>query len=192
VSPLSAAPSRIERMSDTTASTQAEQPELLHVTADGTEVVQGSNDLDDVTTTTEGPLDRATATDDTADAHVATGEASSAGADVTTEGPVDDATATDGTADADLATDEASAAPERDDAGGDQEVLGASEPGEASTTVKDPSDWVTGDEPMTGAQKSYLDTLARAAGDQLSADLTKAEASEHIERLQAKTGRGSS
>ncbi|WP_243695001.1 DUF3072 domain-containing protein [Labedella populi] len=56
--------------------------------------------------------------------------------------------------------------------------------------MKDPDDWVTGDEPMTGAQRSYLDTLAREAGEELSADLTKAEASEHIERLQAKTGRG--
>ena len=54
---------------------------------------------------------------------------------------------------------------------------------------KDPSEWVTGDEPMTGAQRSYLDTLARQAGEQLPADLTKAEASEHIDRLQQQTGR---
>jgi DUF3072 family protein len=72
------------------------------------------------------------------------------------------------------------------------EVLGADQPGQASTTVKDPSEWVTGSEPMTGAQRSYLDTLARAAGEQLPADLNKAQASEHIERLQAKTGRGAS
>lgn len=58
------------------------------------------------------------------------------------------------------------------------------------TAVKDPDDWVTGDEPMTGAQRSYLDTLAREAGEELSADLTKGEASQHIERLQEKTGRG--
>lgn len=70
------------------------------------------------------------------------------------------------------------------------ETIGASEPGDASTTVKDPSDWVTGDEPMTGAQRSYLETLAREAGEQLPANLTKAQASEHIERLQAQTGRG--
>jgi hypothetical protein len=69
-------------------------------------------------------------------------------------------------------------------------VIGASEPGEASSTVKDPSEWVTGDEAMTGAQRSYLETLAREAGEQLPADLTKAEASEHIDRLQARTGRG--
>ena len=61
-----------------------------------------------------------------------------------------------------------------------------------NTTEKDPSDWATGDEPMTGAQRSYLDTLAREAGETLSADLTKAEASEHIDRLQAQTGRGQS
>lgn len=61
-----------------------------------------------------------------------------------------------------------------------------------SSASKDPSDWVTGDEPITGAQRSYLDTLAREAGEEISADLTKAEASEHIERLQEATGRGSS
>ena len=60
----------------------------------------------------------------------------------------------------------------------------------APAAQKDPEDWVTGDEPMTGAQRSYLDTLAREAGEQLSPDLTKAEASEHIDRLQDKTGRG--
>lgn len=60
----------------------------------------------------------------------------------------------------------------------------------ANPAAKDPSDWVTGDEPMTAAQKSYLDTLAREAGEELSADMTKAEASEHIDRLQEKTGRG--
>ena len=72
-------------------------------------------------------------------------------------------------------------------------MLGAPEPertDQGGTAAKDPEQWVTGDEPMTGAQRSYLDTLAREAGEQLSADLTKAEASEHIERLQEKTGRG--
>ena len=69
------------------------------------------------------------------------------------------------------------------------EVIGASAPA-ANTTEKDPDDWVTGDEPMTGAQRSYLDTLARDAGETLPADLTKAQASEHIERLQEATGRG--
>ncbi|MDQ1742433.1 MAG: hypothetical protein QOE23_772 [Pseudonocardiales bacterium] len=71
-----------------------------------------------------------------------------------------------------------------------EETIGASTPGASGTTEKDPSDWVTGDELMTGAQRSYLDTLAREAGEQLPADLTKAEASGHIDRLQAQTGRG--
>lgn len=58
------------------------------------------------------------------------------------------------------------------------------------TAVKDPADWVTGGEPMTGAQASYVHTLARAAGEEVGDDLTKAEASEKIEELQEKTGRG--
>lgn len=53
---------------------------------------------------------------------------------------------------------------------------------------KDPSEWVTGDDPMTDAQRSYLDTLARQAGEELPANLTKAEASEQIDRLQAQQG----
>lgn len=74
------------------------------------------------------------------------------------------------------------------------ETLGASahRDDSANPAEKDPSDWVTGDEPMTAPQRSYLDTLAREAGEELSADLTKAEASEHIERLQDKTGRSPS
>jgi Protein of unknown function (DUF3072) len=55
---------------------------------------------------------------------------------------------------------------------------------------KDPSDWTTGDEPMTGPQRSYLHTLAREAGENVPDDLTKAQASELIDRLQEKTGRG--
>ena len=50
--------------------------------------------------------------------------------------------------------------------------------------------WVTGDEPMTGPQRSYLQTLAQEAGEDVSDELTKAEASEAIERLQGATGRG--
>ena len=79
------------------------------------------------------------------------------------------------------------AAPAPESPEGDLLGAGAAAPG---TTEKDPDDWVTGDEPMTGAQRSYLDTLAREAGETLQADLTKAQASEHIERLQAVTGRG--
>lgn len=51
-------------------------------------------------------------------------------------------------------------------------------------------EWVTGDEPMTGPQQSYLQTLAREAGEEPKPELTKAEASEEIERLQEVTGRG--
>lgn len=59
-----------------------------------------------------------------------------------------------------------------------------------SSPEKDPEDWTTGDEPMTGPQRSYLETLAREAGEDVPADLTKARASELIDRLQEKTGRG--
>lgn len=55
---------------------------------------------------------------------------------------------------------------------------------------KDPDDWVTGDEKMTGPQASYLSTLAQEAGEEVDPNLTKAQASEEIERLQAATGRG--
>ena len=55
---------------------------------------------------------------------------------------------------------------------------------------KDPEEWTTGDEPMTGAQASYLQTLAREAGEEFQDDLTKAEASVRIEELQQATGRG--
>ena len=55
---------------------------------------------------------------------------------------------------------------------------------------KDPEDWTTGDEPMTGPQESYLNTLAREAGTEVQDDLTKAEASKRIDELQEKTGRG--
>ena len=58
-----------------------------------------------------------------------------------------------------------------------------------NSTVKDPDDWVTGDEPMTGAQASYLETLARQAGDDAPHDLSKAEASKLIDELQETTGR---
>src|SRR5437867_6713946 len=60
----------------------------------------------------------------------------------------------------------------------------------ARGAIKEPEEWITGEEPMTGAQESYLHTLAREAGEGVEGDLTKAEASERIEELQAKTGRG--
>ncbi|WP_198675937.1 DUF3072 domain-containing protein [Kribbella monticola] len=55
---------------------------------------------------------------------------------------------------------------------------------------KDPEDWTTGDEPMTGPQASYLETLAQEAGVEVPAELTKADASRLIDELQARTGRG--
>jgi Protein of unknown function (DUF3072) len=55
---------------------------------------------------------------------------------------------------------------------------------------KDPDQWVTGDESMTGPQASYLHTLAQEAGEPVDDSLTKAEASKKIDELQEKTGRG--
>jgi hypothetical protein len=79
----------------------------------------------------------------------------------------------------DTAPDESTRASGRDDAA----------PGVGSPE-KDPADWVTGDEPATGPQASYLGTLAREAGVEVPQDLTKAQASEMIDELQSRTGRG--
>lgn len=62
--------------------------------------------------------------------------------------------------------------------------------GTASNTVKDPDNWTTGDESMTGAQASYLKTLCEEAGEEFDASLSKADASKRIDALQAATGRG--
>lgn len=59
-----------------------------------------------------------------------------------------------------------------------------------SNAEKDPAYWTTGDQPMTGAQASYLKTLSEEAGENFDPDLTKAEASRRIDALQEKTGRG--
>jgi Protein of unknown function (DUF3072) len=61
---------------------------------------------------------------------------------------------------------------------------------EHSNMVKDPDEWTTGDEPMTGAQKSYLSTLSEEAGEEMDENLSKSEASKKIDELQRKTGRG--
>jgi hypothetical protein len=61
-----------------------------------------------------------------------------------------------------------------------------------SNLEKDPADWKTGDEPMTGAQASYLKTLSDQASEPFEEELTKAEASRRIDELQARTGRGQS
>ena len=63
---------------------------------------------------------------------------------------------------------------------------------DTSNTIKDPDDWKTGDEPMTGAQESYLNTLASEAGEKVEENLTKAEASKRIDELREKTGRDES
>ena len=60
----------------------------------------------------------------------------------------------------------------------------------ASNPEKDPSDWVTGDEPSTGPQQSYLSTLAQQAGEDVDpTELSKAEASQKIDELKEQTGR---
>lgn len=59
-----------------------------------------------------------------------------------------------------------------------------------SNTIKNPDDWTTGDEQMTGAQRSYLKTLSEEAKVDFDENLTKAEASKRIDELQQKTGRG--
>ena len=66
-----------------------------------------------------------------------------------------------------------------------------SDPNPGSNTVKDPDDWTTGDEPMTGAQASYLKTLSEEAddADSFAEDLSKAEASKRIDALREKLGR---
>ncbi len=59
-----------------------------------------------------------------------------------------------------------------------------------TNAVKNPDDWTTGDEPMTGAQASYLQTLSQEAGEEFDASLSKGGASKRINELQEKTGRG--
>jgi uncharacterized damage-inducible protein DinB len=61
-----------------------------------------------------------------------------------------------------------------------------------SNLEKDPDQWKTGDEPMTGAQASYLRTLSDQANEAFDEALTKAEASRRIDELQQRTGRGQS
>jgi hypothetical protein len=65
-------------------------------------------------------------------------------------------------------------------------------PNQAQNQEKDPETWVTGDEPMTGPQASYLETLMQQAGrqDEFDPSITKRQASEMIDKLQKETGRG--
>ena len=67
--------------------------------------------------------------------------------------------------------------------------MGASRNPADGGTIKDPNEWTTGDEPMTGAQASYLKTLSDQASEPFDENLTKAEASRRIDELQAMTGR---
>ena len=62
--------------------------------------------------------------------------------------------------------------------------------GPLGSPEKDPEDWVTGDEPMTGPQASYLETLSREAGVEFDPTISKAAASVRIDELQQQTGRG--
>ncbi|WP_353888653.1 DUF3072 domain-containing protein [uncultured Corynebacterium sp.] len=88
----------------------------------------------------------------------------------------------------DAAYDQAPPANEQAPQGDGQEMLGATGDAQDGNLEKDPSDWVSGDDPATEAQKSYIDSLAKQAGEQIPANLTKAQASEHIERLKKLTG----
>ncbi len=67
---------------------------------------------------------------------------------------------------------------------------GISNNNDNSNTFRDPDEWKTGDEEMTAAQRSYLQTLADEAGEEVDPNLTKAEASKRIDELQQRTGRG--
>ena len=73
---------------------------------------------------------------------------------------------------------------------GDENLFNTTEINKGSNAIKNPDDWTTGDETMTGAQASYLKTLCDEAGEQFEPSLTKAQASKRIDALQEKTGRG--
>jgi hypothetical protein len=66
----------------------------------------------------------------------------------------------------------------------------ANEQAQPSNAVKDPSEWTTGGETMTGAQASYLKTLCEEAGQEFDPSLSKADASKMIDSLRGSTGRG--
>ena len=54
---------------------------------------------------------------------------------------------------------------------------------------RDPDEWKTGDEPMTDAQRSYLETLCRETGEEFDETLSKADASKRIEELREQSPR---
>ena len=80
--------------------------------------------------------------------------------------------------------------PKQPDANDDAPNSGTTENEVPTNTQKDPDEWVTGGESMTGAQASYLKTLSEEAGETFDEQLTKAEASKKIDELQSETGRG--
>lgn len=73
----------------------------------------------------------------------------------------------------------------------DTNFTGDTDPAEYSNQSKNPRDWVTGDEPMTGAQASYLKTLCEEAGAPFDEGLSKAAASERIDQLKSEVPRTS-
>ena len=77
----------------------------------------------------------------------------------------------------------------RADAGAVENPKKAAADQDSSNRLKDPEDWVTGDERMTGAQASYLKTLCEEAGEEFDQKLSKADASKRIDELKQKTGR---
>jgi len=79
---------------------------------------------------------------------------------------------------------------EIDDNSGNARNSGSGNDAAPTNTQKDPDEWVTGGESMTGAQASYLKTLSEEAGEPFEDGLTKAEASKKIDELQSETGRG--
>ncbi|HMI58907.1 MAG TPA: DUF3072 domain-containing protein [Gemmatimonadaceae bacterium] len=79
---------------------------------------------------------------------------------------------------------------EIDDKSSDTRDSSSTNEGLPTNTQKDPDEWVTGGESMTGAQASYLKTLSEEAGEPFEDGLTKAEASKKIDELQSETGRG--
>ena len=57
-----------------------------------------------------------------------------------------------------------------------------------SNTEKEPDEWVSGGDPTTGAQASYLKTVSEELHepDNFKPELTKAEASKRIDALKSK------
>lgn len=76
------------------------------------------------------------------------------------------------------------------DEGHDNPKMAPHDEGTPSNAIKDPHEWTTGAETMTGAQASYLKTLCEEAKEEFNPGLTKAEASMRIDELRNNTGRG--